>query len=81
MCRYHGCGKAEPRTAAAPAPKAHEHKTPHGGTAIELGEEAFHVELVKEDPGTLSAYVLDGELLGAREVRVVAGGQVGVLEV
>lgn len=57
-----GCGKAEPRTTAAPAPKAHEHKTPHGGTAIELGEEAFHVELVKEDPGTLSAYVLDGEM-------------------
>ena len=54
------CGKTEP--VAVTAPKAHEHKAPHGGTAVELGEEAFHVELVKEDTGKLSAYVLDGEM-------------------
>jgi hypothetical protein len=54
------CGKTEPVTAATKA--GHEHKAPHGGTAIELGEEAFHLELVKEDAGKLSAYVLDGEM-------------------
>lgn len=41
----------------------HEHVAPHGGTAIELGEEAFHVELVLDaEQGLLTAYVLDGEL-------------------
>jgi hypothetical protein len=54
------CAKTE--TAPAPAKAGHEHKAPHGGTAIELGEEAFHLELVKEDTGRLSAYVLDGEM-------------------
>lgn len=76
-----GCGKGEP--AAAPtAAKAHEHKSPHGGTAVELGEEAFHLELVKEEPGRLSAYVLDGELenfirVAAPSFEIVAtvGGQ------
>jgi hypothetical protein len=56
------CGQSEPVKTAATAPKAHEHKAPHGGTAVELGEEAFHLELVKEDTGKLSAYVLDGEM-------------------
>jgi hypothetical protein len=57
-----GCGRTETATAPAAAAKKHEHKAPHGGTAVELGEEAFHLELVKEEPGRLSAYVLDGEL-------------------
>ncbi len=60
---FAGCGKTTPTvTAPATAKAGHEHKAPHGGTAIELGEEAFHLELVKEDNGKLSAYVLDGEL-------------------
>jgi hypothetical protein len=76
-----GCGKGEPAAAPAAA-KAHEHKAPHGGTAVELGEEAFHLELVKEEPGRLSAYVLDGELenfirVAAPSFEIVAtvGGQ------
>ncbi len=49
-------------TAAAPATK-HEHKAPHGGTAVELGNEAYHLELVRDAVvGKLSAYVLDGEM-------------------
>lgn len=40
----------------------HEHKPPHGGTLIELGEEFAHVELkLDAGEGKLTAYVLDGE--------------------
>ena len=68
--------------ASASAPAKHEHKAPHGGTAVELGEEAFHLELVAEEPGRLSAYVLDGEMenfirIAAPTFEIVAtvGGQ------
>jgi hypothetical protein len=58
-----GCGQSEPRPATAAAPKKHEHKPPHGGTPVELGEEEYHVELVADPPaGKLDAYVMDGEL-------------------
>lgn len=41
----------------------HEHKAPHDGTVVELGEEAAHLELVLDPAaGRLRAYVLDGEL-------------------
>lgn len=41
----------------------HEHVAPHGGTAIELGEEEFHLELVLDrSVGKMTAYVLDGHL-------------------
>jgi hypothetical protein len=40
----------------------HEHRAPHGGTLIELGEEFAHVELVLDRAaGQITAYVLDGE--------------------
>jgi hypothetical protein len=44
-------------------PRLHRHHPPHGGTPVVLGDEAFHLELVR-DPGagTLRAYVLDGEM-------------------
>ena len=41
----------------------HEHKAPHGGTAVVLGKEAYHLELVRDAAtGRLTAYVLDGEM-------------------
>ncbi len=41
---------------------SHEHRAPHGGSLVELGEEFAHVELVLDAAsGQLSAYVLDGE--------------------
>ena len=41
----------------------HEHKPPHGGTPVELGEEQYHLEFVHEPTsGLLKAYVMDGEL-------------------
>jgi hypothetical protein len=44
-------------------PRPHQHHPPHGGTPVVLGDEAFHLELVR-DPGagTLRAYLLDGEM-------------------
>jgi hypothetical protein len=49
-----------PGTAAA---HQHEHKAPHGGTAVVLGHEAYHLELVRDAAtGMLQAYVLDGEM-------------------
>jgi hypothetical protein len=59
-----GCSKAERPTATANEPvHKHEHHPPHGGTAVELGAEEYHVEFVRDaDAGKLQAYVLDGEL-------------------
>jgi hypothetical protein len=40
----------------------HEHKPPHQGTLVELGEEFAHLELVLDsESGQLTGYVLDGE--------------------
>jgi hypothetical protein len=61
------CSKKDPATAAGHAhdhsAHQHEHKAPHGGTPVVLGNEAYHLEFVL-DPATgkLSAYVLDGEM-------------------
>ena len=51
-----GCSKEAP---PAKAPPAHEdHRAPHGGAILELGEEEAHVEVL-HDPkaGTLTLYV------------------------
>ena len=58
-----GCSKPVSETAAAKAPPKHEHKPPHHGTPVVLGDEVYHVELVL-DPATgkLQAFVFDGEL-------------------
>lgn len=58
-----GCKKKSAEPAAAASPAKHEHRPPHGGTAIVLGAELYHVELVREpDTGRLQAFVFDGEL-------------------
>jgi hypothetical protein len=59
-----GCGKkaADPAP-VADAPQRHEHKAPHGGTPVVLGDESYHLELVLDATrGKLQAYVLDGEM-------------------
>ena len=57
-----GCSKSETAVPAKTAPH-HEHKPPHGGAPIELGEEEYHVELVRDAAsGKLQAFVMDGEL-------------------
>lgn len=41
----------------------HTHVAPHGGTAVLLGDHAYHLELVQDaQAGLLTAYVLDGHL-------------------
>ncbi|HUR59627.1 MAG TPA: hypothetical protein VM029_18050 [Opitutaceae bacterium] len=58
-----GCGRKPAEVAAGAKPARHEHKAPHGGTAIVLGDELYHVELVRHAAtGTLQAYVFDGGL-------------------
>jgi hypothetical protein len=60
-----------PEPAAVAPPRHHEHRPPHGGTPVVLGDEIYHLELV-EDPvqGSLRAYVLDGEM--ERFIRISA---------
>jgi hypothetical protein len=60
-----GCTKqADPSPAPAGQTTAkHEHQAPHGGTPVVLGNETYHLELVRDAAtGTLSAYILDGEM-------------------
>lgn len=41
----------------------HQHHAPHEGTAVVLGKEQYHLELVCDaTDGTLTAYVLDSEM-------------------
>jgi hypothetical protein len=59
-----GCGDggSTPKPAVEAGHK-HQHVPPHGGTAVELGRDEFHLELVADfAAGRLTAYVLDGEL-------------------
>ena len=60
-----GCGSDKDEHAGhdhGPAHK-HEHRAPHGGTAVVLGNEAFHLEFVRDAAtGTLTCYVLDAHM-------------------
>jgi hypothetical protein len=61
-----GCSKTEPahdQKAGREHAGQHEHKPPHGGTPVELGEEEYHVEFILDPAGgKLQAFVFDGEL-------------------
>jgi hypothetical protein len=59
-----GCGEKKPApTAATASPAKHEHHPPHGGTPVVLGDESYHLELVRDAAtGELQAFVLDGEM-------------------
>jgi hypothetical protein len=58
-----GCAKSSSGPVTVSPPAKHEHRPPHGGTPVELGEEVYHVELVLDAAtGRLSAYLLDGEM-------------------
>ena len=59
---FAACSKNQP-AASVPSVARHEHKAPHGGTPVVLGNEAYHLELVRDaDAGKLTAYMLDGEM-------------------
>ena len=41
----------------------HHHEPPHGGTAVVLGDELYHLEIVRDaEAGLLTCYVLDGHM-------------------
>ena len=80
-----GCERTDKRNHdhATAALHRHEHHAPHGGTAVALGDEAFHLELVLDAvSGELRAFVLDGEMenfvrcaMPSFEMNVTAGGE------
>jgi hypothetical protein len=58
-----GCSKSDSAAPVKEAAHHHEHKPPHGGSPVELGEEEYHVEFVRDaTAGRLQAFVMDGEL-------------------
>lgn len=58
-----GCSKQAPAVATPAAPAKHEHHPPHGGTPVVLGDEVYHLEIVRvASEGKLQAYILDGEM-------------------
>ena len=72
-----------PSGATASAPAKHEHKAPHAGTAVVLGQEAYHLyfELVRDAiEGKLTAYVLDGEMENFIRVKAPAFEIVAVVD-
>jgi hypothetical protein len=81
------CGRPEREPAGGAKPHHHAHHAPHGGTPVVLGDELYHLELVRDGAtGTLQAYVLDGEMhdfirLPALEFVIEApvGGEVQVV--
>ncbi len=81
-----GCG--QPQRPSETGAHQHKNQPPHGGTAVALGDDAFHVEFVRDaEAGKLSAYVLDDEMEqfvrgGSPGFTVVAktGGEERVLE-
>lgn len=60
---HHDHGHTHAHGEGGHAAHAHSHTAPHGGTAVVLGEEAFHLEFVRDaEAGTLGAYLLDGHM-------------------
>ena len=57
------CSKSPSPASSSSAAHSHDHHAPHGGTAVVLGDEAYHLEFVHTpDTGTLTAYLLDGHM-------------------
>jgi len=66
-----GCGR-ESAGRGSSSGHGHVHVAPHGGTAVILGNEIYHLELVRDPAaGKLQAYVMDGHL--ADFIRIPAG--------
>ena len=59
---FSGCSKSENAASKNEKPHLHVDQPPHGGTAIDLGDE-YHVEFVRDAAsGKMQAFVLDGEM-------------------
>jgi hypothetical protein len=58
-----GCSKKSNDDAVDADHAHHHHASPHGGTAVVLGDEAYQLEFVLDaDAGAITAYVLDGHM-------------------
>ncbi len=63
LALFSGCAKRSGNAAADVGTHLHKDQPPHGGTAVGLGDDQFHLELVRDPAaGTLSGYVLDDEM-------------------
>jgi hypothetical protein len=57
-----GCDRSADATAQPQAAHQHKDKPLHGGTAVVLGSDEYHLEFVLDPPsGRMEAYVMDGE--------------------
>lgn len=58
-----GCSKSDSHAGHDHSGHGHVHKAPHDGTPVVLGDEAYHLEFVRDAAaGKLSVYVLDGHM-------------------
>lgn len=58
-----GCADSSVGPAGPGAGHGHTHEPPHGGTAVVLGPEEYHIEFVLDaDQGKMLAYILDGHM-------------------
>lgn len=65
-----GCGENNSKPSEQKTPAKHEHKPPHGGTPVVLGNEEHHIELVLNSAeGRMDAYVMDGELENFQRIK------------
>ena len=61
--QHAGHDHGKPGDAKKEAAHKHEHTPPHGGAPVVLGEEEYHLEIVRDAAaGKLHLYVLDGHL-------------------
>ena len=60
---FTGCSKESHDDVAGADHAHHHHAAPHGGTAVDLGDEVYQLEFVLDAAtGTITAYVLDGHM-------------------
>jgi hypothetical protein len=60
-----GCGGSQKQEPAASHSSGHHHEPPHGGTAVNLGNEDCHLEfLLEAAAGKLTCYVLGPHMSG-----------------
>ena len=69
LATFTGCKPANPSSHGHSHGGGHHHEPPHGGTAIDLGEEEAHLEFVLDAAaGKLTCYVLKGHMSGFQRI-------------